>query len=198
MGETFVIATDPAQDLDAPQCVMAVIDPFASRQGPVLRPARSKPRVLGCGGSAPNQPRTAGQHRHDDRIRIRLLRFIDQPLAEIVGIFAMRIDADEVAAAMAKLPHGEIDRGTLDPAGVVDQRDVVVVRRDGADDRARLNLAAAIGDDDAGDAPAGRGTEQPKQRADKALFVEALDDDDARSGHGFAMSVDWMLSLIHI
>ena len=123
---------------------------------PVLGAAGAEPGVLCRGGRFLHGAAAAGQHRNDDRIGTGGQRLLDQAVAIVVGIAAMRVDADEIVGAFAECADGEIDRRALYAPLVVKQDNARILRNDILDDGQRAVGAAAIGDDDPGAKPCGR------------------------------------------
>ena len=99
-------------------------------------------------------------HRDDDRIGAGGGRLLDQPVAVIRGIVAMRIDADETFEIVAVSRDREVDRRALDSLGVVQAAPRAgLIAAKCLDDLQRSVGAAAVDDDDRacrGDPPAAR------------------------------------------
>ncbi|QTK81520.1 Hypothetical protein AT6N2_L0622 [Agrobacterium tumefaciens] len=183
VAEALVITADRIESGNPHQRVVAVIDPMAFRAFAVLRATIAELGILGDGRGLLEQAVADRIHGDDDGVRTRPLGVLDQPLAIIIGIIAMGVDADEVIEILAEGGDGKIDACALDTLRVGKKRDAFVLCRKGGNDVARSIRAAAIGNDDAEQATLHRAGEFDKQPLDRLRLIEA-GYDDQRSDAG--------------
>ncbi|MCY1245772.1 hypothetical protein D9M72_589420 [compost metagenome] len=127
---------------------MPVVGPVACGSEPVLGTAIPQLGILGAGRGLLKRREADRLHGNNDGVGAGCDRFLDQPLAIVVRIGAVSIDADQIIEGRAIFGDREIDGGTLDTLGIMERQDARIVVSQPRGDFARTVGAAAIGNQD--------------------------------------------------
>lgn len=128
--------------------MVTVLGPVTDGTGAVLRTAIAELGVLREGRCLLERAETDGLHGDHDRVRAGRQGILDKPLAIIVRIGAVGVDADQVVAAGAEFGDGTIDRRALYALRIVEEEHPWILSGKAPGDLPCSVRAAAVGNDD--------------------------------------------------
>ena len=182
MAEALVVTTDRAEWFHPDKGVMAVIRPSPFRNQAMSRATVTQPGILRDGGRLLESPRSSGLHRYDDGVRTGRVCFLDQPVAIVGRIIAMRVDPDKAFKSASEFFDRKIHGRALDPLLIVDEMQAGIGCTHFRNNLPRAVLAAAIHDEDHHVQPLGRGRKLIDDGRDMAGLVETGNDNHRGPG----------------